>query len=198
VFERFTQEAREAVVAAQHEAAGLHHSYLGTEHLLLGLFHGSDSGARALHHLGVEAEDVRSALRRIVGEGPEWTAPVDDEEALRSIGIDLDEVRRRVEDAFGPGALDVSFRRGRGGRRRCGPVTGHLPFTPRAKKVLELSLREAIRLGHGSIGTGHILLGLAREGEGLAMRILVERGVTVDAIRTAVAEEICGGGSRSA
>src|SRR5438034_9525164 len=133
MFERFRPEAREAVVLAQHEARALHHHYIGTEHLLLGVLHGSDAGTRALRRLGIELDDVRSDVLRLIGRGD---PTLDDAEALRSLGIDLDEVRRRAEETFGPGALDHRPRRPRRWRRRgtrSEPVvSGHIPFTPRA------------------------------------------------------------------
>src|SRR5262249_23649873 len=113
----------------------------------------------------------------------------DDAEALRAIGIDLDEVRARIEENFGPVDLTpppTPARRRFGLRRNHQadaqspgrhPITGHIPFNRRTKKVLELSLREAVRLGHRYIGSEHILLGLLREGEGLAALILTEAGV---------------------
>jgi ATP-dependent Clp protease ATP-binding subunit ClpA len=180
VFERFTEQARRAVVLAQEEARAFGHHYLGTEHLLLGLLREPDGiVARALARFGVTAELVRRDLLRIVGPGRRL-----DPAALAAIGIDLDQVRRRVEDAFGPGALDAPLRPG------CRP--GQLPFAPRAKKVLELALREAVALGHRHIGAEHILLGILREGEGVAARILVERGVSVAAGRGAVLDELAG------
>jgi ATP-dependent Clp protease ATP-binding subunit ClpA len=96
-----------------------------------------------------------------------------DAEALSSVGIDLDAVRESVEATFGPGSLDA-------GRQS---PQGHIPFTPRAKKVLELSLREALALKQKSIGDGHIALGVLREGEGLAMKVLAERGVDTGRLR---------------
>ncbi len=81
-----------------------------------------------------------------------------------------------MEASFGPGALDAP------GRRR--DPRGHLPFSRRAKKVLELSLREAIALASKSIADGHIALGLLREGEGLAMKVLADLGVDTEALRT--------------
>ena len=100
----------------------------------------------------------------MVGEGQPGTLGPDDAAALRAIGIDLDEVRRHLEETFGEGALErVTWKRGRRWRKRCdGPSIGHIPFTPRAKKVLELALREALALQHKRIGTEHILLGLIR------------------------------------
>ena len=117
-----------------------------------------------------------------------------DAEALRAIGIDLDAVIASVENTFGEGALrapDDDPRRRRGlFRRGTGEPTGsYRPprrFSPRAKKVLELSLREALRRGDDYIGAEHILLGLIREGEGLAAKILTDSGLSLDALRTAV------------
>ncbi len=194
MFERFTQPARESVVHAQVEARSLRHGYIGTEHLLLGLLHEeSSAGARALARIGMDLETARADVLRVVGEGP-YEGHEKDAEALRAIGIDVEEVRRRVEEAFGPGALDRRVRRRWGTRRRgrCDPVAGHVPFTPRAKKVLELSLREAVGLGHRYIGTEHILLGLLREGEGIAATLIEERSGHGD-VRKLVIEEVARG-----
>jgi ATP-dependent Clp protease ATP-binding subunit ClpA len=172
MFERFTKEARAAVVRAQEEARRLHHQVIGTEHLLLAILEtGEGAGARALRARGVEAADLR---RRIVGI---VDPPGDDLDsaALATLGIDLEEVRRVTEASFGPGALDAR------GRKPVRP--GHIPFSKRAKKVLELSLREAVRLGHNHIGTGHVLLGLIREGEGLAPLVLTDAGVDLATLR---------------
>ncbi len=187
MFERFTPPARSVVVLAQEEARELRHGYIGTEHLLLGLLReGSGPGPRALARLGIAHDDVRADVLRIVGT-PDGR---DDEELLETLGIDLDEVRRRVEVTFGPGALDRSRDRRRKGRCEDAPPGGRIPFTPRAKKVLELSLREAERLHHGYIGTEHILLGLSREGQGLAAKVLESRGAPVEAVRAAVDQEL--------
>jgi hypothetical protein len=98
---------------------------------------------------------------------------------LKLIGIDLDAVRAKVEETFGPDALAprVPEKRGLFGRRP------RSPFTGRARKVLELALREALVLKHNYIGTEHILLGLLREGNGLAARVLVEQGFDLDDLR---------------
>jgi len=169
MFERFTEDARAAVVRAQTEARSLGHGWIGTEHLLL-------------------------AVLAAVGAG------VDDDTALRDLGIDLDAVRRRVEQRFGPGALDVprsQQRRDRGrvarllrfgGRRPpvpCGAPSGHIPFTPRAKKSLELALREALATRSREIRTEHLVLGLMRE-DGLAAAVVTRLGVRPDAVRRAV------------
>ncbi len=174
MFERFTEDARAAVVAAQAAATALHHGWIGTEHLLLGVLATGGDGARLLAGFGVDAAGVHADVERIIGRGEEDIDP----EALATLGIDLDAVRERVERAFGPGALS----RGRG----CA-TSGHVPFTPRAKKALELTLREGIALGARDLRAEHLVLGLLREGDGVAARILAERGVTFDAVRSRVA-----------
>jgi ATP-dependent Clp protease ATP-binding subunit ClpA len=194
MFEHFTERAQGTVVFAQEEASGLHHRYIGTEHLLLGLLRDSTSvGYEALRRLGVHLDDVRSEVVRLVGEGPSRTLDEKDAEALRVLGIDLDEVRRRIEDAFGEGALGrtVPGRRRRP-RRACRPPAGHISFTPHAKKVLELALREAKALRHDYIGTEHILLGLVREHDSLAAGMLSERSVSDERVRTVVSELLSG------
>jgi ATP-dependent Clp protease ATP-binding subunit ClpA len=168
MFERFTQGARRAVVVAQDEAAGLAHHWIGTEHLLLGLL-ADDREAARLRPFGLTADGVRAEVVRAIGRGE----PGLDPEALATLGIDLDEVRRRVESTFGPGALS-----GRGGRRG-----GQPPFTRRAKKALELALREAVHAGDREIRAEHLLLGLLREGDGVGARLLAAHGVTAAALR---------------
>lgn len=189
MFERFTDEARAAVFRAGEEARALGHSYIGIEHLLLGVAEVPGRGALGLRRLGFDAEAARGELVRIVG------VTASDEEALRSIGIDLDEVRRRVEEAFGPGALDPDARSLRGlrrRRRRCdgGPLSRRLPITPRAKKGLELALREAIRLRNDAIGTEHLLLGLVRGDGTVAVRLLRAQGIEPGALRSALMDII--------
>jgi ATP-dependent Clp protease ATP-binding subunit ClpA len=191
------------VARAQSEARELRHGRIGTEHLLLGVAGVDDGiGAAVLRRLGLGHEEIRRDVVGLVGEGAHGLLGSADAEALRSLGIDLDEIRRRTEEAFGPGALERPSSPGarRWGRRGgCGqaPVSGHIPFSPRAKKVLELSLREALRLGHGYIGTEHLLLGLVREGEGMAATILVRRGAGLDEVRRMVIDALRGPGDAS-
>jgi ATP-dependent Clp protease ATP-binding subunit ClpC len=97
--------------------------------------------------------------------------------ALDILDIGLDAVRREVEEIIGQGQA---------------APTGHIPFTPRAKKVLELSLREALQLGHNYIGTEHILLGLIREGEGVAAQVLQKLGADLDRVRQTVLRVLSG------
>ncbi len=127
-FERFTREARQTVVQAQAEAAALHHPRIGTEHLLLGLVGLATPTSAALARHGLTRDAVSESVTVLVDEL--------DAEALTTLGIDLDAVRERVKSAFGPGALEDPA------RRRGATATGHVPFDSRAKKVLELSLRE--------------------------------------------------------
>lgn len=169
----------------------MHHDHVGTEHLLIGLLRvGTGTGRRALDRLQIRLDDVRSEVVGIVGTGCAGLGERD-AEALRTIGIDLDEVRSRIESTFGPGALehDVPLR----GRRPRRYGFEFIPFTPRAKIVLELALREAVALNHRSLGTEHILLGLVRE-EGLATTILDRRGATGPRVRSVVLDELSRGG----
>ena len=177
MFERFSDEARNAVVAAQREASALDHGWIGTEHLLLALLADGDGrAARVLRDFAVDTAWARGEVERIVGRGD----PDLDADALATLGIDLDAVRERVERTFGAGALARSrCRRGLMPR-------GTLPFTPRAKRALELSLREAIAMGDDHIGSEHLLLGLAREGDGVACRMLRSRGIDRDTVRAAL------------
>jgi ATP-dependent Clp protease ATP-binding subunit ClpA len=168
MFERFTIEARQTVVGAQYEARRLHSGRIGTEHLLLALVGQPTPSAAVLTRHGLGRDEVTDAVRSYLGDGDL------DAEALTALGIDLDAVRSSAEASFGPGALD---------RPSGSKLPGHIPFTPRAKKVLELSLREAIALKSKSIADGHIALGLLREGEGLAMRVLADRGVDTVELR---------------
>ncbi len=180
MFERFTAAARQVVVGAQKQARLLGHDWIGTEHLLLGLFSdGADVAARVLAGLGIERDQILEGVVETIGR----SRP--DARALATLGIDLDAVRRKAEEAFGPGAL--------GRTRRRGKVTGHVPFTPRAKKVLELSLRESLRMKHRWIGPEHILLALLREGQGVAALLLSRQGVTHATAEARVVEALAAG-----
>lgn len=164
MFERFTQGARDAVIQAQTEVMELGADAIGTQHVLLGVLWNVDGIAKhLLDETGLGYRDVRD---RVEGE---VAGSFSDADALRGIGIDLEEVRRRADQAFGKGAL------GRRTGRRCGG--GHVPFTPDAKKSLELALREAVALKHTGIGPEHILLGLTRLPESPAGRLMTTAGV---------------------
>ncbi len=125
--------------------------------------------ARMLSHNYIGTEHI---LLGLIHEGEGVAA-----KALESLGISLEAVRAQVEDIIGQGQQAPS---------------GHIPFTPRAKKVLELSLREALQLGHNYIGTEHILLGLIREGEGVAAQVLVKLGADLNRVRQQVIQLLSG------
>jgi ATP-dependent Clp protease ATP-binding subunit ClpA len=190
MFERFTETARAVVVQAQFEARELQHEFVGTEHLLLALLEDpAGSIAAALRDSGVDQARVRDEIVRRVGPPPAGTDPLPDTDgedaaALRAIGIDLNAVRRAIEENFGPDALRLpgtAHPKRRGFLRRL--PGGHVPFTARAKKVLELSLREAIRLRHNFIAPEHIMLGILREGHGLAALIVADAGTDMTKLR---------------
>jgi ATP-dependent Clp protease ATP-binding subunit ClpC len=144
MFERFTDRARRVVVLAQEEARLVHHDYIGTEHILLGIVHeGEGVAAKALELLGVSLTRVRLAVEETIGRGER--APV------------------------------------------AAPQ-----FTPRARRALELSRQESNELGHNYVGTEHLLLGLIREGEGVAARVLAKLGVGLDTARVRVLELLGG------
>jgi ATP-dependent Clp protease ATP-binding subunit ClpA len=181
MFERLTTPAREVVMGARHESEELSHGHVGTEHILLALLADGSPVRGRLTDAGVRREDVRGEIVRFVR-----TDGLSDEDAtaLEAIGIDMDAVRAKLEEAFGPGALAPSpppSRYGLFGQKR-----RHSRFTARARKVLELSLREALRLKHPVIAPEHILLGLIREGEGLAAKIMVDAGVDLAGLRQEV------------
>ncbi|MEU6023119.1 Clp protease N-terminal domain-containing protein [Micromonospora sp. NPDC047134] len=184
MFERFTDRARTLVRQARDEARVEGQRPVDTEHLLLALLADGDSLAvRVLGEAGVTPEDLRERLRRHTETSGTGLAEAD-AVALREIGIDLAAIVARIEESFGPDALReaVPPPRRRWGR---GQWIGGT-FSPRAKKVLELSLREAMRLRHRHIGTEHILLGLLREGGGLGALVLAEAGVDLDDLRRRV------------
>ncbi|SCF38073.1 Clp protease N-terminal domain-containing protein [Micromonospora mirobrigensis] len=184
MFERFTDRARTVVRLAVEEArADGAARPVGTEHLLLGILADRDALAtRLLADAGADADDLRGRIRRHTAGGGAGLAEAD-AAALREIGIDLAAIVARIEESFGPDALrEPPPPRRRWGRRR--PARG--PFSGRAKKSLELALREALALRHRHIGTEHLLLGLLREGGGLGALVLTEAGVDLADLRRRV------------
>jgi len=144
-FEKFSERARRVLTIAQEEARNLNHSYIGTEHILLGLVREEEGvAARVLTNLGIGLGKVRSAVEFIIGRGDK-------------------------------------------------PGTGETGLTPRAKKVIELAIDEARQLGHNYIGTEHLLLGLLREGEGVASSVLDSFGITLERARAETAHVLTQG-----
>ena len=134
----FTERVRKVLAMAREEAARLHHEYVGTEHILLGLIR--------------EGEGVAAAV-------------------LQNLSVDLDEIQQKIEETVKKG--------------KAAQATGpDLPYTSRAKKVLELAMAEARELNHSYVGTEHLLLGLLREEKGIAAQVLTDVGVNLDAART--------------
>jgi ATP-dependent Clp protease ATP-binding subunit ClpA len=174
MFERFSTAGRRAVEIAHAEAHAFGHRAIGTEHLLLGVAAQDDQwAAQALVQRGLTAARVRSEIERIIGRGPAAPfAPGLDAGALATVGIDLEQVRRRVEATFGPGALAPLPACRRGEMR-----PGELPFTRRAKKALELATREFRSHGCREIEPHHVALGVLRAG-GNGAHILAEHGIT--------------------
>ncbi|MGW4424211.1 Clp protease N-terminal domain-containing protein [Streptosporangium sp. NPDC004631] len=184
MFERFHRDARQAVILAQENARRLRHRSVGTEHILLGLL--QQPGTLSARVLGRHSLDHDRAYRAVVRLVPRKPGDTLDADALESIGIDLSAIREKVEAAFGPGALDrepVTTRRGLLSGR-------HTPFDPRAKKTLELSLREAMHLRHKHIADGHLLLGLLRGGGGLACRVIADADIDPASLRQEIVTEL--------
>ena len=171
MFDQFTELAKRAVMASQDAALELGHDFIGTEHLLLGLVSTGGTAGEVLQEHGVELPQARAETVRLLAEaGIPATGGQAAKDALSSLGIDVAEIQRRADDAFGPGAF-------------------HFPrpaYTPHARKALELSVREAQALGQQRIDTGHMLLGLLAEGEGVAIQVLTALGTETTALRQAV------------
>jgi hypothetical protein len=171
MFERFTDKARKVVVVAKAKATELGDDQIRPVHMLYGLAATDGVAARALTALGVDAAAVEREIERgSAGPGAGASAGPrglrdesgnDDAEALAAIGIDLDEIKRKIEDSFGPGALE------RVPLTPKGPLnwTGRLPLNDQAKLSLALALKEVRALHHNYIGTEHVLLGLLRVAE---------------------------------
>jgi len=176
MFERFTRPARELVERAQAIASESRASQVRPEHLFAALLWDGDSLAvRLLVDQGGTPERLRAELDK---RRARYVDGLDDEDAaaLASIGIDLEEVARRLDDD------DLATP----GPRR----SRHVRFSRPSKKVLELALREAISLRHNYIGTEHVLLGLVREGDVIVRDTLAAAGVDASSLRTAVAEAV--------
>ncbi|MCA5892566.1 hypothetical protein LEP48_04255 [Isoptericola sp. NEAU-Y5] len=177
MFERFTKEARAAVVDAQLVARELRSARIDSRHLLIALVGSPGPASSALRDVGLDPDALVVAARRDISQGEPLDA-----EALAAVGVDLDEIRRRTDEVFGAGALDRAgapeHRRGK-----------HIPFTADAKKTLELALRESVRLKDRGIHGGHLLLGLVRAdcpGGRVLETALLAAGTDVPGLRTAV------------
>jgi hypothetical protein len=221
MFERFTDTARHVVVQAQADARRLGHHYIGCEHLLMAAAAAGEPASAVLRDQGVTPDRVEAVIMRATGPG-QTADPLGglDRQALAFIGIDVDVVRARIEEAFGPDALtralpgacrsrrpawgkgplaELTRRRRRRRARRNAPLPagpprqrpasagpapgGHIPFTPRAKKSLELSLREAKALHDNYIGVQHLTLALLAMKDGTVPAILSALGAPATSLR---------------
>lgn len=197
VFERFTQDARAVVVSTQELCRGLGADEVAPVHLLLALAQEGSGVRDTFVEHGLTDDVVRRALGVEVGPRRD-RRPLDEEdaEALRSLGIDLDAIRRAVEERFGPGALDGpdaepdSAGAEDEGLVEPGPGRSRLRFGPArvrfgrgSRKVLELAVREAIRQGGREITTTHVALGVLRAGDADVRRVLWQLSVDERALR---------------
>lgn len=175
MFERFTEDARAAVVVAQEVARELREPFIDGAHLLVGLATTDGPGRRVLEAAGLDRQRLVAAVRQMGEPGSTLDA-----DALAGIGIDLATVRAAVEASFGAGALEDAAENRPRRRRR---PSGHLPFTGGAKKALELSVRAAVRHGAHSLDGRHVLLGVLDAGEVRPALVLSRLGVDVAALR---------------
>jgi hypothetical protein len=172
VFERLHEDARAVVIAAaREEADGTGRGRIGCEHLLLGVLSVPGPGADALAAAGLDLP----GLRALLAPAPADRADPLDAEALASIGIDLDAVRRAADATFGPGALDRTRPAGRG-------LSG-VRFTGDAKKAMQGALLAARRFRQRRISTGHLLIGVLDQGASPALDLLTRAGVSPAALR---------------
>lgn len=175
MFERFTADARLAVIEAQMVARQSGSVEVGPADLLAGLVKG---GVPLLAEMGIAADEIAAELARIRRRGGVSDA---DAEALTEFGIDVEQIVERVEQTHGEGAL----------AGRLGPAKrGHVPFTTQSKKTLELSLKEAVRLGDKHLGQEHILLALAQQRG--TDELLARRGADYVTLRRVVQQRKAG------
>lgn len=183
MFERFTQPARDLVVDAQAQARRLGHREIAAEHLLLAVVAETDGlGARVLREFGLQPDELSRDVAALGNA---------DADALRTIGVDLEAVRRQTEARFGPGALDRPRARRAGPfRRRFVQVADCLRFSDSSRWALEQSLRQALALNHKHIGSEHILLGLLADDRTAAVNSLHRLGISGEAVRARLRQEL--------
>jgi ATP-dependent Clp protease ATP-binding subunit ClpA len=182
MLDRMAADARAVVADADTDARRLGHRWIGCEHLLLATCGHRDATGAALNRMGVTPDAVETAVRTIVDSAPAGL----DAQALAAIGIDLEAVQRRVEAVFGPGALTrpvPKCRRGRRHRRRCERVDDALPFTPRAKEVLQLAVQGARADGRAEADVADLASALADVAGSMSRRILEFLGVEPQQVR---------------
>lgn len=196
MFERFTPEAKDLVIEAQAQRAGLADERVGTEHLLLALLVDRGPAGQAFRRLGLDADEVGDSIRgEPAGDRP---ASDSDDELLGGLGIDVEAIRESLDEAFGPGALDrARGRRSRESvrtswRRRAEDARRGSGWDSDAKYTLECALREALRLKTRHIGPEHIGLGLLADRQSPAYRFLVDREIDPVELSDALEAIACG------
>jgi ATP-dependent Clp protease ATP-binding subunit ClpA len=167
---RFTSEARDVVAAAQREAQRLGRNEVAPVHLLLGMLDGVGPASDVLGAQGLTGDEIRDRLRQPAGD----YLTVDDADALRTIGIDLDAVLENLVGSFGPDVV-----------ARARPPRRRVRFSQPSKKVLQLALREATWLKSEGIAGEHLLLGLLRAADPVVTRLLTDCGAAPGDLRAA-------------
>ena len=172
IFVRYRKDAHRSLEVARLEARNLNHNYVGTEHLLLALTVGDFGVASSvLAQCGITEAGLKRQVVRERG-APQDGLTEGDAEALAAIGIDLDEVRHRVDETFGGSALEVA------------PVCpAGTPFTDKALRTLHATPRHARRLGHRQVGPEHLLLALMDDEGALSVRLIQRLGTTPKDLR---------------
>lgn len=175
MFDRFTELAKRAIVASEEAALSMGHDFIGTQHLLLGLASTGGTAGDVLRQHGVELSRARDeTARQLAAAGIPATGGQAARDALARIGIDIAEIQRRADGAFGPGAFRFP----------------RPPYSPRAKKALEQTLREAADLGHERIDTEDMLLGILAQSDSVAIAILSALDVDAAALRQSVLDSL--------
>lgn len=179
---RYMDAAMPYLGAAAGVSRRFHHEYIGTEHVLLVIAEDGGTPARVLDERGLSAAAIHAELIKIIGPAPR---PADDldGDALATLGIDLDEVRRKVEDEFGPGALE---RAAIGGDRESALIDPYRCIAPRLKRAFEIAAREARGC---PFSPSDVLIALASVEDSVAARILSAHGITPDELRTALGDD---------
>lgn len=197
MFERFTPAAKELVLEAQAQRSALGHKKVKTEHLLLALLASDGPCGDVLRRQGLDADRIVARLKKADGSVGSVTSEADDQ-LLKGLGIDVDAIRSSLDQTFGPGALDRVRDRGKPGHADPAGLGGARKgrFDACSKRVLEQSLRETLRLKNKHIGPEHIGLGILRDGQGVAGRLLTEEGLKPADVRAAWEAIALGAASR--
>lgn len=170
LFSRFSEEAKRALALAATEAVDLGYAFIGTEHLLLGILATGGRVASILSKVGITLQDARDAVETRSPKGPSWDQR--DARMLSKLGIDLAQVKSKVEEEFGEGSLRIP--------------AGRPPFTPRSRRTLETALQLADAAGSDEFQVEHIALALLEDPDGMAARVMSEKAPNAGALKSAL------------